>query len=127
MLIKRSLASMIVAVLSTAIVFGYFGGQGSSVPAPVNSVAASISGRVKTPNNRPIKGATIELKDANTNEVVKTTNSSSFGYYRIVGIETGRSYVLSVRHKTYLFAFPAQLIEVNEDRTGVDFIGEIID
>ena len=117
---------MIVAALSTTLVFGYFGGHRSSLPAPVET-AATISGRVKTPNNRPIKGALIILKDANTNEVVKSVNSSTFGYYRMVGIETGRSYVLSVSHKTYLFAFPAHLLDINEDRTGVDFVGEIAD
>ena len=126
MFIKRSLASMIVAVLSTTLVFGYFGGQRPSFP-PAPETAVSISGRVKTPDNRPIKGARVVLKDANTNEVVRSANSSTFGYYRMVGIETGRSYVLSVSHKTYLFAFPAQLLDINEDRTGVDFVGEIVD
>ena len=84
----------------------------------------SVTGRVKTPEGRPIKGANIVLKDADTNQVVRTTFSSSFGYYRLEPIETGHFYVLSVTHRRYLFAFPAQLIEINEDRSGVDFTGE---
>jgi len=84
----------------------------------------SISGRVKTPEGRPIKGASIVLKDADTSVVVRTAVSSAFGYYRLDQIETGRLYVLSVSHKNYLFALPASLLDLNEDRTGVDFTGE---
>jgi len=87
----------------------------------------SISGRVKTPEGRPIKGASIVIKDAQTNAVVRTSLSSPFGYYRLDGIETGRSYVLSVSHKTYLFALPSHLLELSEERNGIDFVGEVID
>jgi Carboxypeptidase regulatory-like domain len=85
----------------------------------------SIAGRVKTPEGRPIKGAAIILKDADTNAVIRSSMSSAFGYYRLDQIETGRLYVLSVSHKNYIFAFPAHLLEINEDRTGVDFTGEV--
>lgn len=84
----------------------------------------SITGKVKTPGGRPIKGAYIVIRDASTNAVVRSTYSSSFGYYRLEQIETGRSYVLSIAHRRFLFALPAQLLEINEDRTGVDFTGE---
>ena len=84
----------------------------------------TISGKVQTPEGRPIKDARIVLKDADTNQVVGSTYSSSFGFYRIEQIETGHSYVLSVSHRRYLFAFPAQLLEINEDRSGMNFIGE---
>lgn len=93
-------------------------------PAWLSATSASITGRVKTPQGRPIMGASIVLKDANTNAVVRTTLSSNFGFYKLHQIETGHSYVLSVWHKRYLFAFPAHLIDINEDRSGVDFIGE---
>lgn len=84
----------------------------------------SIAGMVKTPQGRGIKGAYIVIRDASTNEVVRATYSSTFGYYRLEQIETGRTYVLSIKHRRYLFALPAQLLELNEDRSGVDFVGE---
>ncbi|MGH9945669.1 MAG: carboxypeptidase-like regulatory domain-containing protein [Pyrinomonadaceae bacterium] len=87
----------------------------------------SVTGRVKTTEGRPIKAAAIIIKDANTNAVVRSALSSSFGYYRLDEIETGRTYVLSVSHKNYLFVLPSQLLEINEDRTGMDFTGEIRD
>ena len=84
----------------------------------------SIAGKVKTPDGRAIKGAYIVIRDANTNEVVRATYSSTFGFYRLEQIETGRTYVLSIAHRRYLFALAAQLLEINEDRSGVDFVGE---
>ena len=87
----------------------------------------SITGKIKTTQGRPIKGAVVVIKDADTNEVVRSTFSSSFGFYKLEQIETGRTYVLSVTHRRYLFAFPAQLLEINEERTGVDFTGEAND
>jgi hypothetical protein len=86
--------------------------------------AVTVSGRVKTPGGRPIKGATIVLKDSDTNEVVRSTISNSFGYYRLDQIETGRLYVLAITHRRYLFVQPAQLIEINEDKSGIDFVGD---
>ncbi len=85
----------------------------------------TVTGRVKTPEGRPIKGASIMIRDADTGAVVRTALSSPFGYYRLDQIETGRLYVLSVSHKRYIFALPAHLMEINEDRNGVDFTGEV--
>jgi hypothetical protein len=85
----------------------------------------TVSGKVKTADGRPIKGASVVIRDAETNAVIRTALSSPFGYYRLDQIETGRLYALSVSHKRYIFALPAHLLEINEDRTGVDFTGEV--
>jgi len=124
------IAVLIIILLSSVIVFG--SARPSTPLFDLNepfsitgtAAAVSISGRVKMPDGRPIKAATIVLKDPDTGEVVRSTLSSSFGYYRLDQVESGRQYVLSVSHKRYLFVFPAQLLEINEDRTGVDFTGE---
>jgi len=90
----------------------------------VQAVDVSISGRVKTASGRAISGARIVLRDADTGEVISRAVSSTFGYYKLEQIEAGRMYVLSVVHKRYLFAFPAQLIEPTENQI-VDFVGEM--
>ncbi len=124
------IAALIIVILSSAIVFASVPRSASLLdmaqPFSItgNGATVSISGRVKMPNGRPIKSATIVLKNPDTGEVVRSTLSSSFGYYRLDQIESGRLYVLSVSHKRYLFVFPAQLLEINEDRAGVDFTGE---
>jgi hypothetical protein len=124
------IAVLIIIILSSAIVFGsapqttslFDLAQPFSIAG--NGTVVSISGRVKMSNGRPIKSAVIVLKDPDTGEVVRSTLSSSFGYYRLDQVESGRTYVLSVSHKRYLFVFPAQLLEINEDRAGLDFTGE---
>jgi len=88
------------------------------------TTGVTISGRVKSTNDRPIAGATIQLKDSETNEVVRSAISSTFGQYKIENVDSSRSYVLSVTHKRYIFVLPAHLLEFAEDRTNMDFIGE---
>jgi hypothetical protein len=107
----------------SALLFGFT--ESYSIKNTVTNV--TITGKVKTPDGRPIRAALITLKDADTNALVRSTYSSNFGYYRLEQVETGRLYVLSVAHKRYLFALPAQLLEINEDRAGVDFTGEASD
>ena len=92
-----------------------------------NTANVTITGRAKTPAGRPIKAAMITLRDADTNQLVRSTYTSLFGYYRLEQVETGRLYVLAVWHKRYLFVLPAHLLEINEDRNGVDFTGEVSD
>jgi hypothetical protein len=96
---------------------------GFSRPTGV-AVNVTVSGRVKTPEGKPIKGASVMLKDADTNAVVGRTFSNSFGYYKLDQIETGHMYVLTVTHRRFLFALPSQLLEINEERPGTDFTGE---
>lgn len=98
----------------------------ASYVVPHRFDVVSISGRIKTPEGKPIRAALVILKDADSNQVVRSTFSSNFGYYQLEQVETGKSYVLSVSHKHYLFVFPAQLFEINADQAGVDFTGEKI-
>lgn len=88
------------------------------------ATSVTVSGRVKTPEGKPIKGANVVLKDADTNAVVRSTFSNSFGYYKLEQIETGHMYVLIVTHRRFLFALPSQVLEINEERPGTDFTGE---
>ena len=94
------------------------------LPPAESPTSVTVSGRVKTPEGKPIKGASVILKDADTNAVVRSTFSNSFGYYKLGQIETGRMYVLIITHRRFLFALPSQLLEINEERPGTDFTGE---
>jgi hypothetical protein len=129
----KPIAAATLTLLFAASALPFFGRTSSEIHSIQNlfsvtqnnvSATVTVSGKVRTPEGRPIKDARIVLKDADTNQVVASTFSSSFGFYRLQQVETGHSYVLSVSHRRYLFALPAQLIEINEDRSGMDFIGE---
>lgn len=82
----------------------------------------SLSGRVVTPTGRPIKNAKIILMDLDG--PTQVTVSGDLGYYSISGIVAGRTYVLGVFHKRYIFASPTQTLEINTDQNNVILLGE---
>ncbi len=81
-----------------------------------------IGGSVKTPLGVGIPNATVVLMDMNGN--IRFTVSASFGYFILPDVVAGEMYVLSVRHQRYIFAFPAQVIEINKPTLDFEFIGE---
>ncbi len=81
-----------------------------------------IGGSVKTPFGVGISNATINLMDMDGN--IQFTTSASFGYFVLPNVIAGEMYVLSVRHPRYIFAFPAQVIEVNKPNMDFEFVGE---
>lgn len=121
--IGLSIALLLSAVV-TASAFDAERGAFWSSEQPSVLQHVSVTGRVVMPNGRPIRGARIVLRNDN-GQVVSTTYSTTFGYYKIERIVAGEMYVLSVFHKRYLFAFGSQLMEINEDRADVNFIGEL--
>lgn len=57
------------------------------------------------------------LTDANGNARLAITNP--FGYYSFAEVQTGQSYVISVRDKRHQFA--PRVINVSDDLTDVNF------
>ncbi|HEV7643271.1 MAG TPA: hypothetical protein VGO50_04945 [Pyrinomonadaceae bacterium] len=83
-------------------------------PRPV-----SVSGRVTGPNGNGVSGVTVS-----TSGVSATTNP--FGFYTLHNVPTNRTYVFSVRSKTDM-AFGKRTILVDDQISGLDFIGEQLD
>jgi hypothetical protein len=81
-----------------------------------------LSGRVVTPAGRPISNAKIILMDIDG--PTQVTVSGGLGYYSISGIVPGRTYVLGVFHKRYIFASPTQTFEINTDQNNIILLGE---
>ncbi len=84
---------------------------------PVMSV--SVSGRVTGPNGNGASGVTVS-----TSGISATTNP--FGFYTLNNIQTNRTYIFSVRSKTGL-SFNKRTILVDDQITGLDFVGEQLD
>jgi hypothetical protein len=55
---------------------------------------------------------------------VRTTLSSSFGYYRFADVPVGAIYVISVAAKKYSFSEPSQIRQVQDDLPDVDFVAD---
>lgn len=92
---------------------------GNLAPSAAN---VSISGRVVSAYGNGISNSELTVTD---NEgQTKRALTSGFGYYRLDGLDAGRTYVLRVRAKRYTFANPVRVIVVNDDLTGEDFVAE---
>jgi uncharacterized repeat protein (TIGR01451 family) len=83
------------------------------------AAAVTISGRAVTSTGRGIGSVIIELTDAGG--TTRTAKTSAFGYYRFVNVQAGETYVVTARSKTYAFSQPAQIVNVGENLTDINF------
>ncbi len=81
-------------------------------PRPV-----SVSGRVTDANGNGVSGVTVSTQSG------LSARTSPFGFYTLNNVQTNRTYIFSVRSKTDM-AFGKRTILVDDQITGLDFIGE---
>lgn len=86
-----------------------------------SAAPVSISGRVETPDGQGIGRVSVTVTDPLASEMFSAI-TNPFGNFRIEGLTAGRTYVVTVQHKTFIFPEPTQIIQVNEDLTGVTFV-----
>ena len=86
------------------------------------AAAVSITGRVLTANGQGIRNARLTLTSLNGTR--RTAISSSFGYYAFDGVEVGRTYVLEIASKRYIFANPTRIFILQDQVTDMNFISE---
>lgn len=83
------------------------------------AASVSISGRVVTTTGRSVQGSRVILTNPRGG-AARTASTSTFGFYRIEGIEAGQSYVLNVVAKGW--RFEPQVITVLDEITDLDLI-----
>jgi len=103
------------------------GGDGADigafeVPTAPTAAAVSVSGRVMTASGRGIRNVRLSLTDSNGQ--IRTAATTSFGYYRFNDVQTGETYIISVRSKRYTFSQSSQVLSVNEETDAVNFIAD---
>jgi hypothetical protein len=111
-----------VATDSTAVATGTPGGWVdtiSGIACTPTAAGVEVSGRVLTPDGRGLRNATVTMTDANG--VVRTTTTSTFGYYRFDNVAVGETYVMGVSSRNYRFT--PRVVQVVDNMTDVDFIG----
>ena len=69
-----------------------------AITAPT-AATVSISGRVVSTSGRGVSNALVALTDRSG--AVRTTKTTSFGYYRFDNVEAGGTYIFNVSHKRY--------------------------
>lgn len=97
------------------------GGDGSDIGAfelsAPTAANASVSGRVLTNDNRGLQNAVVMMMDSNGN--IRTTRTSSFGYFIFENVEAGQTYIFQIKAKR--FTFNPQIVTVNDDVTEMIF------
>ncbi len=87
-------------------------------PLVPTSAVASISGRVIGPRGRGINGAIITLNGASLSRSALT---NGFGYFTFENIGVGEFYILTVRHRAYIFTTNNYAFTLVDDITGIQF------
>lgn len=85
----------------------------------INGDFTTVSGRVLTSDLRGLRNATISMTDSNN--VVRTTTTSSFGFFSFDNVATGQQYAFRVQSR--LFRYAAVNITVNDALTLPDWVG----
>jgi len=83
------------------------------------ATAASISGKVLSPDLRGVRGAKVTLTGAN---FAVSTLTNSLGNYSFSGIPVGQDYVLRAFSKNYRFS--QQNLTLNNNLANMDFFGQ---
>jgi Carboxypeptidase regulatory-like domain len=93
-----------------------------NAPAVFNpsSAEASVGGRVITNDGSGISKANVTLTDSTG--ISRTAVTNPAGYYNFTDLPTGRTYVLSVSNKRYVFTNSPRVITLQDDLADVDFV-----
>jgi len=81
--------------------------------------AFSISGRVTTPTGLGLRNGVVSI--TNSQGVMRTATTSSFGLYSFTDIPAGRTYSISVSSRRYRFA--PRSITADGNLANIDFVG----
>jgi hypothetical protein len=92
----------------------------NGVAAGTTAASVSINGRVLTNSRRGLSNALVYLTDSEGN--TRTARTNSLGYYRFNDIAAGQSVTVTVVSKRYQFA--PQILNLNEEMNGVNFLAD---
>ena len=82
-----------------------------------------VFGQITDLAGRSVKSAVVSFIGLDTDEVV-TVRSNVFGYYQTADLTPGKTYIISVEHRRYLFLLPSLEVTVGEQPIEFNFMGE---
>ncbi|MDQ3132778.1 MAG: carboxypeptidase-like regulatory domain-containing protein, partial [Acidobacteriota bacterium] len=97
---------------------------GTVTPLGTTAANATISGRVTT-GLRGISKARIMLSGGDLTEPIYA-RTNGFGYYKFENLTAGETYILEVAAKQYSFANPTLVVNLQDNLSGTDFFGELM-
>lgn len=104
---------------------------GESVTCSFNSqelapsaAPANVSGRAVDGNGRGLKNVRLIMQNPATGER-SSVMTNSFGYYTFFNLMTGNFYTVTASSKRYVFDQETQSFVLNDNLTGVNFVGNL--
>ncbi|MBP7375943.1 MAG: PD40 domain-containing protein [Pyrinomonadaceae bacterium] len=87
---------------------------------PPTASMVPIAGRVLSSTGKPVRDTIVYLTD--DDGFVRRTVTSAAGTYRLDEVEAGRTYILSVRNKSFRFAQSTRVINLTDAVEDADFV-----
>lgn len=96
--------------------------SGFWTPSPVAPTAASliIEGRILTSEGQGIRSVSIIVTDSNG--MIRTVSSGSFGYFKIDNLLSGNVYTITVQAKKYQFDQSSQVVLLMDNVSDLNFV-----
>lgn len=80
----------------------------------------TVSGRVTTATGRGIRSVLIFMTDGQG--TLRTTTSSSFGYFRFTDVGAGETYIFTAKAKRFTFSQPSLVLNIDSNTNDVNFV-----
>lgn len=118
--IEGTIGQTAAGIRSNVSPFNMQNGFWTSQPLVPTAAEVTVSGQITTAGGSGVRNVFVTLTE--TNGTSHTTLSTTFGYYRFTGITAGQAVVISIRAKQFVFSQPAQVVFVNDDIDGINFV-----
>lgn len=82
-------------------------------------ILVSVTGKVIAPDSRGLRNATVSMTDSNG--VVRTATTSSFGFFTFANVTAGGQYLFRVQSRSYRYS--PVTVTVSDNLTLPDFVG----
>ena len=112
----------VAGVRSTGGQFSLYAGFWTPDDFAPTAAAVVVGGRILTASGAGIRNVQITITFPSGE--MRTTVSSTFGYYRFAEIPVGGIYVITVAAKKYTFSQSTQVRAVQDDLQDVDFVAD---
>ncbi len=94
----------------------------TNAQARASAASVELSGRATLMDSRGVGGAIVTLQNLSTGER-RSVTTNTLGYYSISDVEVGQFYMVSITHRRYRFAENSRFFTLEENLSGVDFVG----
>lgn len=99
--------------------------NGTVAPVTPTAADAYISGQVTMAGGRGIQKVRVMISGGDLEEPLYTL-TNAFGYYKFENLSVGETYILEVTSRRYSFANPTLVVNLQDNVSGTNFIGQLI-